>query len=443
VRPPGGAKIAALDGARAFAVLVVVIHHAWLGRCGLFRSDCQPDLTGEPLSVHALGLIFGHGDLGVDIFFVLSGYLIFSVLHRALGRRGHSIRETVGRFLVRRFLRLYPALALMIPLNMAFFALLPGIDAGAGPLLEGCRAHAWTNYLLVNNVTAIGGSVLQLGGASLGCVPWTWSIAIEWQFYLLSPLLIWLYVRTHARAREQGRRLAWWRGSALAVILFVLSFGAGATAVFALDLGAPGLSDLKMSHYMAWMYANPLTRCSAYLIGMAAAAYRTHCDASATPPRAEDGLGNRSQSAGVPAPWWHTCAVITSVSLFLLGVVPYFPWRTLNLSVSLLGRTLFSAAVALILVGGAAPEAPRSRLTRILKHRIWYPLAQVSYSVYLWQFVGIELARWCFSTLGLLPYHSPAVWMVFALVSIAMSFAIGAASYIFVERPTLNLRPAA
>jgi len=465
--PPTGRRIAALDGARAVAVLVVVIHHAWLGRCGLFRSDCQPALTGEPLSVYALGLFFGHGDLGVDIFFVLSGYLIFSVLYRAFASPGDSPPRAIGRFLARRFLRIYPALALMIPLNMIFFAFLPGVDGGAGPLLEGCRLHAWSNYLLVNNVAPLGGGVLDLGEGPLGCVPWTWSVAIEWQFYLLSPLLVWRYARLRTRAHEPRRALAWWQGSGIAVALFALSLAACAVVVVSLGLDGPGLSNPEMSAYMTWLYTNPLTRCTPYLIGMAAAAYRMHFDTQLGPASpggpttplsvvTEPGAPAQTTAcererahpsaprhvAGLPSVWWSRWAVFTILSFFLLGVLPLFPWSTLNLYVGVLGRTLFSAAVALILVVGAAPEAPQSRITRFLRHRVWHPLAQASYSVYLWQFVGIEAARWGFVSLGVSPDHGPLVWMGFALASIATSFALGAASFVLVERPTLSARPA-
>jgi peptidoglycan/LPS O-acetylase OafA/YrhL len=75
----------ALDGVRAFAITLVVAHHAW-----------PHTITG--------------GYLGVDIFFTLSGYLITSIL---LSELRHTGSIELGNFYLRRFLRLTPALALL------------------------------------------------------------------------------------------------------------------------------------------------------------------------------------------------------------------------------------------------------------------------------------------------------------------------------------------
>ncbi len=431
IRSPGGAKIAALDGARAIAVLVVVIHHAWLSRCGLFRHDCLPATTGEPLSVYALGLIVGHGDLGVDIFFVLSGYLIFSVLHRWFERPQRAVRETVRRFLLRRLLRIYPALVVMIPLNMLLFSIYPGAETGARAILDGCATYGWSNYLLVNNVAALGGSVLGIGAEDLGCAPWTWSVAVEWQFYLLSPFLVWRYAAVRARARERGRALEWWWGSGWVCVLFAAALAAGLVGVLELGLLAPGMPDAQMRGYMQWLYSNPLTRCTPYLIGMAAAAYRLHTD------------GREPGHVAPVSSWWLRGALATVAAFFILGVLPYYPWPALNLYLAVLGRTMFSAAVAVLLVVGANAGHSRFRSVRLLRHPVWYPLAQASYSVYLWQFVAIEAARWGFESVGLVPYQSVAIWSLFALIAVFLSFAIGAFSYMLIERPMMRARPAA
>jgi peptidoglycan/LPS O-acetylase OafA/YrhL len=442
VRPPEATKIAALDGARAIAVLVVVIHHAWLSRCGLFRHDCAPDVTGEPLSVYALGLIVGHGDLGVDIFFVLSGYLIFSVLYRWFERQDRSPARTIWRFIARRFVRIYPALAVMIPLNMLFFSFVPGVGAGADAILSGCQARGWTNYLLIQNVAAWGGTVLDMRDGNLSCMPWTWSIAVEWQFYLLSPFLVWRYATVQARARARGEQPRWWRGSMPACALFVLCLAGRMIGTLSLGLDEPGITEAQMGEYMLWLYANPLTRCTAYLLGMAAAAYSLAAASSA--PRAAT-LGTAPD--GEPTPergrWMTRACAVTVLTFFIVGVLPYYPWPEFNLMLATFGRTLFSAAVAGLLIAGAAPVGSASRVVRLLQHRAWHPLALASYSVYLWQFVGIEGARWVFIELGMQPYQSPAIWAAFAALAIVASFAIGAASYLLVERPALEIRPPA
>jgi peptidoglycan/LPS O-acetylase OafA/YrhL len=134
----------ALDGLRAIAALMVVVFHTE-----------APFLQG--------------GYLGVDVFFVLSGFLITSLLRRELAERG---RIDVLAFYLRRARRLYPALLFMLAGFLAFAALWPG---------RGWEAIVAVLYLS-NFARAATGEPLVLGH--------TWSLAVEEQFYLLWPLLL-------------------------------------------------------------------------------------------------------------------------------------------------------------------------------------------------------------------------------------------------------------
>jgi peptidoglycan/LPS O-acetylase OafA/YrhL len=102
-----------LDGLRAFAVLAVVANH-----------------VGLPLTQG--------GYLGVDVFFVLSGYLITSILAREHEGTG---RVALGRFYLRRALRLYPALLVVIALTGVLVAL--GLVDGQGYGLHAAVAAAY------------------------------------------------------------------------------------------------------------------------------------------------------------------------------------------------------------------------------------------------------------------------------------------------------------
>ncbi|MDI3332037.1 MAG: acyltransferase, partial [Micrococcus sp.] len=86
VSRPGGGRIEGLDGLRALAIVAVLVYH--------LRPESLPG-----------------GFLGVDVFFVVSGFLITTLLVRELGRRG---RVDLPRFWVRRARRLLPAVALVV-----------------------------------------------------------------------------------------------------------------------------------------------------------------------------------------------------------------------------------------------------------------------------------------------------------------------------------------
>ncbi|KRW60231.1 acyltransferase family protein [Stutzerimonas nitrititolerans] len=140
----------ALDGIRALAALAVAIYHARF-----------PGLPG--------------GFFGVDVFFVLSGYLITRLLMNEHSRQT-GIR--LGRFIIRRVRRLLPALALML---LTYLLTTPWLFPDVA-FTKHLRDAFLSAIYVVNYATALGSGVSVLGHA--------WSLAVEMQFYLLWPLLL-------------------------------------------------------------------------------------------------------------------------------------------------------------------------------------------------------------------------------------------------------------
>jgi len=160
-----------LDGLRAVAVVLVLGYHA--------------DVPG-----------FVGGRVGVDMFFVLSGFLITSLLldeHRRTG----GIR--LGAFYARRALRLYPALLVAVAgaLTLAFLKM-PVFHASAASLRDTLHGTPFTLFYTMNIARATGWT----NGGLLGHA---WSLAIEEQFYLVWPVAVILVLRR----RGERARLGW------------------------------------------------------------------------------------------------------------------------------------------------------------------------------------------------------------------------------------------
>jgi len=167
--------VPALDGIRGVAVTAVVLVHL-----GLF-------LGVAPTAPGWLNHVTG-GQLGVDVFFVLSGALITSLL---LGEQTRTGSMRLSSFYVRRLRRLGPALALTLT-AVAAVAVTYGHDA-LGP-------HPWLTGVAVGGFFGNWLSANALG--SLGWLSATWSLAVEEQFYLVWPVVLRTALRWRLRPRE-------------------------------------------------------------------------------------------------------------------------------------------------------------------------------------------------------------------------------------------------
>ncbi len=150
-----------IDGLRCIAVLSVILYHAGL-----------PGFRG--------------GFVGVDIFFVISGFLITGIVHGELRRGTFSLRG----FYERRLRRIFPALALMLAVTaaVAWFVLTPGQYKAFGQSLVACVAFLSNIYFYFRT------DYFAPQAEELPLLH-TWSLAVEEQFYLVFPALLWAAMR--------------------------------------------------------------------------------------------------------------------------------------------------------------------------------------------------------------------------------------------------------
>lgn len=155
--PPRLPRRHALDGLRGIAILAVLLGHAF-------------------------PRVFPYGHVGVDVFFVLSGFLITSLLwtRPTLGMRG------IGAFWRRRFWRLAPALFVMTAVVLVGSWLVHTPKETLLAFMTGVASLAWASPLLL---PSIGGYF----DPEIAINPFlhTWSLGVEAQFYLAFPFLVW------------------------------------------------------------------------------------------------------------------------------------------------------------------------------------------------------------------------------------------------------------
>lgn len=308
----GGVKLGyqpALDGIRGVAVLAVILFHS--------------------------GVLPG-GFLGVDAFFVLSGFLITTLLIKEQSDHG---KISAGGFYRRRALRLIPALSVLLILWLGFVHFFrPSL------LLETRKAELTTLFYCSNLVPVFKWNVW------LGPLSHTWSLSIEEQFYLTWPLALVVMLRR--------------RVSPVAMLCITLS-AATASSITRGWLWMIGGDPLRL-------YNGLDTRADALLIGCAlgiAVSYRLV-------PRM---MLDRGASLWTPA---------LSI-LFLLPLLILADWRAPYLYLG--GFTLVAFAVA-VLVNSALIE-PRASWLGILEWRWLVWIGRISYGLYLWHLPVFEVVK--------------------------------------------------
>jgi peptidoglycan/LPS O-acetylase OafA/YrhL len=356
----------ALDGMRAIAVLAVVGLH--------------------------LGVLPG-GYLGVDVFFVLSGFLITWLLIDEWDKRGGHIR--FRNFYARRALRLFPALACVVVTAslLALILLATGIPVDLPLARATLGAGRWVAIFAGNFVLAQQPTTMS----ALGALGHTWSLAVEEQFYLLWPALFVLLMRRGTRR------------SRLAVALAVL-----AVAEMVYRLLGP-----QLGYSQNRIYYSTDTHSDGLLLGCALAFWL----ASRRPVPA---VSSRLATAAM----WLAASFLAV--LFVIG-----PQSSAPVEIPI--AVLSTAAIVVGIVLGRTP----ARLDRVLRSRWASYIGRRSYGLYLWHVVLLGAAAAIAApTTGIYP---PSGWprLGFAVIigiGTTASFVVADLSYRFIELPALRLK---
>jgi peptidoglycan/LPS O-acetylase OafA/YrhL len=222
-----------LDGLRGLAAIYIVVFHAYLGLYqGLAVFSQHPELHYPFASITAYLLLpFYYGRQIVIFFFVISGFVIHYRQAQALQDPASNVRFDLKTYLFRRAKRIYPPLlfALLFTWAVDHAGMRLGFSIYTQEVLPG---------LIINpphDLQTLLGNALFLNTAyvpNFGSNGVLWSLMLEWWFYLLYPLLLWL------------NRRSIWRALGLVVLLFVISF--------ALQPEWLNLAQLVFGSLLAW-----------------------------------------------------------------------------------------------------------------------------------------------------------------------------------------------
>jgi peptidoglycan/LPS O-acetylase OafA/YrhL len=337
-----------LDGLRAIAILAVLIFHiqaSWL------RG----------------------GFTGVDVFFVLSGFLITSIILRELGEGTFSLKE----FYLRRIQRLLPNILATL-LGVLFLwgvwfppsSVVKASEHGLWTLVNGSNLYIWKNLGGYWGDTAAAAPLLH-----------TWSLAVEEQFYMFFPgAMLILFSR-------QRRQLLWWL-----VGLTIMSLGLCVWGT----RPHPELSFYMMP-FRVWEL----------LMGAALAVYRS------------------SQKEG-RAPAWQSRPVLEIIGWSGLAIILYGLLK-IREGVAFPGVIALIPAMGTLLVLAGIADG-RTTLARVLSNRVFVWIGKLSFSLYLWHWPLIVFGRIQADLLGVSS-------LLGSIIGGAAALPVSWLAYLWVEQP--------
>ena len=323
------------------------------------------------------------GWMGVDLFFVLSGFLIGGQLFRPLAR-GEA--PSYRNFFARRLLRTLPAYLVVVALYVAF------------PILwdRGRLQPAWQFLTFTQN--------LFIDPTKANSLSQAWSLCVEEQFYLLLPAAV-LLLGPRARPKTVA-----------AAILAVLAFGMVLRGYLWLahvaETPIRHLASPNGSAYMRYIYYPTWTRLDGLLAGVTVALVKNF--------RPEAWAIVRSRPNAILAGG----GVGVLLAIFVFGDQVTTLWPTV------FGFPLLAASMAALVAAGSEASSLIGRWTLPGVG----PLAAASYSLYLTHKMAYR------AVMRLTLNGSPELQALTPVLAVAGALAVGVALYLLVERPFLKLR---
>lgn len=343
------------------------------------------------------------GDKGVDLFFVLSGFLITMLLLREFKNSGHV---RIIDFFKRRAGRILPAYFLLL-----FIGWLIG---------QPNQQWLWTNLLFINNLVQPDSIYL----------PWSWSITVEVQFYLLFPVVV-LPAIIYSR-----------RPFGVAVLLIVAALAIRQAVVasnydlITIPFYEQVYNPVMFSDWWREIYIQLYTRAGPIVFGIAAAViYSYH----------ENRLDHFVENNPISSKLIITLALCIAL---LAHSVPYHDSTHNYLedigitgNYWLLGqhRNLYALCSSIILLFVLKPRPYLQIIYNFLTSRILGFIAKISYSAYLFHII---LLNYVFNQLrAMLPgLNGDPAWIILgAILTLLLTAVAASAIYILVEKPFIDL----
>lgn len=409
----GGAQkesIQIFHGLKFFSMGWIILGHSYSFASTWLTYRNANDLNIVPTDILSQGL--ANGTFTVDTFFFISGVLVVYVTLKAMVSGGGKVNWFT--FYTHRYWRMTPLMMIVVAVCatlLPYFGDGPRWRETISTYDETCKANWWINLVYLQNFI----HTPQM------CLNHTWFSAVDFQFYLISPIIIYLLYR----------RPRWAVG--LTSVLFLASVATTAVLTALNDYPAfPYISVIvpieKMNDYMRDVYIKPYCRIGPFLVGMLVGYFIHVTQGAVIIKRAYVWLG------------WSLCGFVMLGVLYAMWpantgqALPSLGWAVVY---GALSRTLWAAGLSWIVIASVAGYG--GVVTKLLSFGALMPLSRLTYSAYIIH--PVVMAVFYGSREEVFDF-SPFLLTYFTLGNVTLSYGISFVLSLLFEAPVLALEKA-
>ncbi|KAJ5076282.1 o-acyltransferase [Anaeramoeba ignava] len=372
--------------------------------------------------------ILNGGELGVDTFFFLSGFLIsFLSIPKV-----QSKKLNIGIFYFHRIWRLMPSLAFVILIYMnisPFFGNGPFFWQYTEVIKETCSKYWYSSLLFFNN--------FYPSDNSKECIPWVWYLANDVQFHVITPIFLYLF--------------SWKKIFGLISVFSMICLGCGMnfwlTHKYNINFY---LFDDSMPDYMKYIYVRPYTRILPYIVGVGCAMlliWATERKRKANDFDEKMNLINtrvtQTKSKTKSLIFAHLLFVVFFAILLIVVFLPYNNYKdegkkwNINANAAYIGlsKLFWGIGMAGIVVIFIKYSNVFSLIKKFLSWDLWTPLARLTYNAYLMHPIIMYLAN--LSSRILFNYNAVPIFYA-TTTNVILAYVFSFIIFLLVERPFMN-----
>jgi peptidoglycan/LPS O-acetylase OafA/YrhL len=397
----GAGRLGGFDGLRAFAALAVLFHHAAI-LTAFSRRQVELPLTHVEWPI---GKYFVHMDVGVTIFFLISGFLLYLPFVSAAFDEGSP--GSTRSYFRRRFLRIFPAYWVALIVITLFIGISMPVRGGRSFFEYFFLVHSydWTSD----------------GGRLFGGISQAWTLVVEVSFYLFLPLYAWV-MRRLGRGMQARDRLRLEAAGLVALVAVSIAWRATMFWVLPKSSSVPKLGVVWLPAFL-----------DLFAMGMALALARAWSERHPTPGRWYDKIGRFGWM------WWLLALVAFHIVSLNMGFGTTLETVTGGRAFE---RQLFYGLTAFFLLLPIVFSHAGKSVRRVVDFAPIAYLGVISYGIYLWHQAFItKIHQWG----GWAPKPGQNVlvgfrgsFLVHAFGALALTTIVASLSWFLIERPILR-----